>query len=283
MTTIQRPNKNDLVDACDIYRDAMRPFLLRALRRVRGSSLLTTIKHALPAHQRNMFDTAMLQNGESEAGALDIGMFPHLVSVYWREVFYEEFRKDRTACNQIWMIKKARNTAAHPGTTDMDVGYTYSRLTDIADVLGRINALEAKNAVEAIRNRVSRRSIAQYLKSQQGIEAITDSDTKQEASSPPRTERKQAVRRPIRETAPDTNNQQRGTVADATEQFAIYEDDPTNRARIHRADCRWYVNRKDERLPDNRWYHGFYTLKDAESAMSDLSKRDSRRCGHCMR
>lgn len=67
------------------------------------------------------------------------------------------------------------------------------------------------------------------------------------------------------------------------EQYVIYVDDPTNRARIHRMDCRWYVNRKEETLPDNRWLHGPLTLENAIDVGHDAGKRDYEFCGHCIR
>ena len=36
MATIHRPNKDALTKAVDIYRDAMRAFIIRHLRRVQG-------------------------------------------------------------------------------------------------------------------------------------------------------------------------------------------------------------------------------------------------------
>ena len=320
MTTIPRPNRKALDDALDTYRDAMRPFLLRALRRVKGANLQTTIQYALPPQQRDMFDRSLAERNNDVAGAIDIGMFPHLVNANWRAVFSDEFRRDETARDLIWIITKARNTAAHPGATDMDFGYTYSRLTDIADVLRRINALDAKKEVEAIRDRINIQSIREYSESQRAQEVHTDSDNDEPMSSQPRAEPKLDAKKEVEvirdkvslqsndfwdlrrdhKTIPNPDNDEltsfpprteskqaakppQKKLTDATEQFVIKEDDPTNSARIHRADCRHYVNRKKETLPDSRWHSRFYALEDAESAMSDLGKRDSRRCGHCMR
>lgn len=151
MTTIQRPNKNAIIAACDIYRDAMRPFLLRGLRRVRGSNLTTTIRSTLPDHQKNTFTTTLAQNGNDVAGAIDIDMFPQLVQRHWQEIFLSDFNMDQSVRNVIWLIKDARDKASHPGTADLDVEYTRTSLFHIADVLGRINAPEQKSAVESIR------------------------------------------------------------------------------------------------------------------------------------
>ena len=151
MTTIQRPNKTAIIAACDIYRDAMRPFLLRGLRRVRGSNLTTTIRNTLPDHQKNTFTTTLAQNSNDVAGAIDIDMFPQLVQRHWQEIFLSDFNMDQSVRNVIWLIKDARDKASHPGTADLDVEYTRTSLFHIADVLGRINAPEQKSAVESIR------------------------------------------------------------------------------------------------------------------------------------
>ena len=47
MTTRPRPNRDALSEAIDIYRDAMRPFILRRLRQVRGTTIDKAITFAL--------------------------------------------------------------------------------------------------------------------------------------------------------------------------------------------------------------------------------------------
>ena len=62
--------------------------------------------------------------------------------------------------------------------------------------------------------------------------------------------------------------------------FWVYEDDPTNRARVHRGDCR-YCNPCGTRKPDNRWHGPYATRADAFAAMRRLGKRDTGGCGIC--
>ena len=47
MTTIPRPNKEALIKVIDIYRDAMRPFLIHHLRQAPGKRVEDAIKQAL--------------------------------------------------------------------------------------------------------------------------------------------------------------------------------------------------------------------------------------------
>ncbi len=67
------------------------------------------------------------------------------------------------------------------------------------------------------------------------------------------------------------------------QQYVIYVDDPTNRSRIHKTGCRWYINRKEETLSDNYWLHGPYTLEAATNTEHDVGKRDHGFCGTCTR
>ena len=68
-------------------------------------------------------------------------------------------------------------------------------------------------------------------------------------------------------------------------EFWVYENYPTNRARVHRADCRFcnYGDGIDGRgNPDNgRWHGPFATIKEACEKMRGLKKKDSGECGYC--
>ena len=77
MTTIERPIKKALGDALDIYRDAMRPFVIRNLKRVPGKNLEDAIGAVLRDGQYNQFQKN-LQDGRSVEDAIDIGEFPQL-------------------------------------------------------------------------------------------------------------------------------------------------------------------------------------------------------------
>ena len=153
MTTTSRPNRDALSKAIDIYRDAMRPFILRSLRRIPGVPVEAAIRQSLPVRQAENFH-ATLGSGDDLESALDVNLFPPLVSNFknWREVFSAEFDGDQTVQNELWMIKDARNEVSHPGAQDLESEFTRTHLYLIADVLGRINAPDLKRAVEDIRD-----------------------------------------------------------------------------------------------------------------------------------
>ena len=131
MNSSKRPNQDALYQALNIYRDAMRPFILKNLKTVQ--------------------DLAPNDRFENEAD-IDIGNFPYLFREYWHDVFKHCFDPDRDVRSAVSLIAEARNNVSHPETGDMDSSYALSRLHEIGDILGQINAPEQKRAVEAIRD-----------------------------------------------------------------------------------------------------------------------------------
>lgn len=207
------------------------------------------------------------------ADAIDIGMFPHLIRAHWRDYFLHEFRRDNSVLDRVWLVRDARNRVSHPGTTDLDDEDTRSRMSDIAYVLGSINAPEEKKAVESIRDsRWGRFQTDQSLEHQRS--STTDASSQAGQSAAPRRSGNQS-----NQQADDGLPRQ----STELEQYAIYVDDPTNRSRIHKIDCRWYVGRKEETLSDNYWLHGPYTLEKAAGTEQDVGKTDNGFCGACIR
>ena len=63
-----------------------------------------------------------------------------------------------------------------------------------------------------------------------------------------------------------------------------YEDDPTNSAKIHFADCSYCNNGagvKGTRLSDNRWHGPFTTLQEAEEVAQRTKKKNISKCKVC--
>ena len=138
-TTIDRPNRDALQKALDIYRDAMRPFIVRSLRRVPGGRVEDTILNLLNDYQKGQFQDNLSRNHADIEAAIDINDFPTIISRGWRIAFQREFPSgDHTVQNAAWQITEARNSVSHPGTQDLDAELVRSRLFDIADTLGRI-------------------------------------------------------------------------------------------------------------------------------------------------
>ncbi len=67
--------------------------------------------------------------------------------------------------------------------------------------------------------------------------------------------------------------------------YWVYEDDPTNRVRIHKAEC-VYCNDgqgiKGARLTDNRWHGPYGTEQEAIDKARGTGRRDAQGGGCCL-
>ena len=149
MATIDRPNRKALSSAIDIFRDAMRPFLIRCLRRVPGATVEVAIKRSLSPHHADSFEREFRRSNDLPS-AIDVNYFPHLVQRNWRDAFAPELSGDKSIQSELWLISGARNQVAHPGTQDLEEDFTRAHLYHISTVLGTIKAVEPKRAVDSI-------------------------------------------------------------------------------------------------------------------------------------
>ena len=113
MTTVERPNRVALNQAIDIYRDAMRPFLVYHLRQVPGRRVEEAIQQALRGNQAAQFEDN-IRRGRSVADSIDVNDFPELIRGNWREVFQSVFPRDRVIQNRVSDIREIRNEVSHP-------------------------------------------------------------------------------------------------------------------------------------------------------------------------
>ena len=153
MAQIERPNRSALQQALDIFRDAMRPFIVRTLKTARGAQVEDLIADALSHTQEVQFRQNLNRPGYDAEAAIDIGYFPQIVTRNW-DIFGRRLGQDRTVGDALWLIVDARNQVAHPGRQDLDTDYATTRLSLIGEVLGRINAPDRRRAVEAIRDAI---------------------------------------------------------------------------------------------------------------------------------
>ena len=149
----ERPNKKAMSDALDIYRDAMRQFIVRYLRRVRGMTVEDAIKLTLGDAQRKQFEQNR-HEGRIVEDSIDINDFPHLVRRFWGDVFRDAFEPGSEARDTLWLIARARNQVSHPKSEDLDAEYVRARLYDISCVLKDVGAQEPSLEVESIRQRL---------------------------------------------------------------------------------------------------------------------------------
>ena len=174
MTIVDWPNKEALTKAIDIFREQMRPFLTRCLRRLPDKPASEAIIEALDDQQAREFERNLKNVGDLES-AIDVSIFPRLVYAYWHVVFAAEFDGNRsTIVKNLNRIKKARNLISHPPFgRDLDGGKTREHLRQIKSVLRSSGAKEGMTAVEDILAELESagqtlEETAQRQKSQQG-------------------------------------------------------------------------------------------------------------------
>ena len=132
MNSSKWTNQEALNAALNIYRDAMRLFIFRILKKVQWLAKEDRIE---------------------KPEDIDIGNFPHIFRKYWNNAFERHFDSDRDVRSAVGIITEARNKVAHP-KGDLPVEYAIGRLQEIADLLGQINAPEQKREVKAIRDKL---------------------------------------------------------------------------------------------------------------------------------
>ncbi len=149
-TTVPRPNKDALNRAIDIYRDAMRPFIIRNLHSVPGQRVEDVIRRSLNDNQVYRFQSYLARNSSNVEAAIDVGDFPDLISRNWRGVFERQLPSGGQIVQRLSRIRKARNKAAHPDSVDLDIQFVKARLHDIMDVMDLINAPTQQQEVNEI-------------------------------------------------------------------------------------------------------------------------------------
>ena len=149
----ERPNRKALTDALDIYRDTMRPFIVRCLKRVRGGTVDDHIRAALRDDRYNQF-VENLSKGREIDEAIDITDFYPLVKRYWDDVFAGVLESVKKPWDTLHRIARARNDTAHPGREDLEIQDVSECLTDIAKVLAAINEPAKCREIEKIRSEI---------------------------------------------------------------------------------------------------------------------------------
>ena len=148
-TTTPRPNRDALNKAIDVYRDAMRPFIVRTLKaNVKGATVEETIRQSLNERARAQFDANLKRAPGNPAAALDVNDFPHIAQR--NRAAFSAY--GNVLSSEMWLAVEARNPAAHPPDRDMDAESVRASLTIIAGALGRTNHAAQKAEVEAIRD-----------------------------------------------------------------------------------------------------------------------------------
>lgn len=141
------PNRTALYEAHNVYRDAMREFIPRCLKKVQGTTPEKLISEILKWES--------IDNPEA---MIDINDFPRIIRDRncWFDAFSQLFgsRGAPDVRSMTGLIANGRKFWAHPEKGDVDSEHTRTHLSLIADLLKAINELDARDEVEDIRDRL---------------------------------------------------------------------------------------------------------------------------------
>lgn len=143
------PNQEGLNKAFNIYRAAMRKFIISRLKQIPGTNVESVVIDSLEYRRVDEVKRVLAHSDRNIESAIDINDFPHLVHKNWREAFEVQLNDDKTFRNQLWLIVECRNADwAHPPEGDAESEGTRAHLFLIADVLGKISESDAKRVRE---------------------------------------------------------------------------------------------------------------------------------------
>ena len=162
VTITQRPNSRALNDGLDIYRDAMRSFIVQQLEEADTTDKKAAVLRALHSDGRQFFERDLTRNRGNLGATIDINNFSWIIenNANWDQCFASVFGHKPSTRNQLRTIADSRNAVAHPNTGDLDTYHVVSALTQIAEVLDQIEASTQKSAVEEIRESLLQPNLA---------------------------------------------------------------------------------------------------------------------------
>ena len=191
------PNQEGLNKAFNIYRAAMRKFIISRLRQIPGTNVESVVIDSLEYRRVDEVKRVLAHSDRNIESAIDINDFPHLVRKNWREAFEVQLNDDKTFRNQLWLIVECRNADwAHPPEGDAESEGTRAHLFLIADVLGKINESDAKR-VREIRDQLFSDEAEEHPAEVENIaykEQIEDMTKQLEAAKAEKTELEKQVK-----------------------------------------------------------------------------------------
>ncbi|MDE0076502.1 MAG: hypothetical protein OXO50_03225 [Caldilineaceae bacterium] len=160
MPIVDRPNKEALLKALDIFLDRMRPFFCECLRHAPGATVQSALERSLKGNQSTNFARNLHFHADLQS-AIEVSYFETITETYWEEIFSSRFGGDRKIVQKFRKIGEARNRASHPPhLRDLDDEFTQGSLCHIAYVLGSIGASEEREAVSRLREGIGGAAIS---------------------------------------------------------------------------------------------------------------------------
>ena len=176
MSTPKYPNRDALRKALDTYLEAMYQFVSECLDQEQGKTSEELIRDtlSLPSH-----------GDIKEIEEKDIS---HLIRTRWYDFFQDQFevveRYGRTryydARTVTSAIVEGRNRVSHQRLNELDPEFTRVQLFFIAEILGKINRLDAQHEVDAIRDELFPDTTERLAKAEKCLETAESEKVKYE-------------------------------------------------------------------------------------------------------
>ncbi len=157
------PNLEAIRRCLDLYLDAMRPFVVRYLRRKRGWSLEEAIYRCLnDEHRAANFKNSLAQHNNQVEAAIDFGILRSILTdkQNWEELFHEPFKGSHTIRSGVHFITEVRNQEAHRGMDDVDETKTLTLMGHVIEILHYVNRPDALLLVQQEQDRLFTRLMA---------------------------------------------------------------------------------------------------------------------------
>ena len=144
---VKYPNRAALYEAHNIYRDVMRRFVVRCLKKIQGTT-----------PEQELCRILKLELTADPKVAIDINDFPRIIRDRdcWFDAFSSLFgsKGDMDIRGMTSVISDSRKLWAHPGTEDVDSDSIQMYLSLIAEVLDGIKETDAGHEVKTIRDQL---------------------------------------------------------------------------------------------------------------------------------
>ena len=118
MPVTKRPCQDALYQGMNIFRDTMRPYIVRRLESIVGVSVTKSIEDSLTPTLKERFWQNERERGSVET-AIDVNMFGSIVWHNWRQSFESELDDSKRILSDFEVILRDRNLVSHPDSGDI--------------------------------------------------------------------------------------------------------------------------------------------------------------------
>ena len=102
MPVTKRPYQDALYQGMNIFRDTMRPYIVRRLGSIRGKVVTDAIADSLPLDTAEQFRRDEYSRDDVEI-AIDVNMFGYIIQYNWRQAFESDLMTVRRKSLKISM------------------------------------------------------------------------------------------------------------------------------------------------------------------------------------